>query len=218
MSEFNTRFREIRKKLKLTLREMAQVLAIPLSTVSKYEQGVIKPGVEILSRVCIKYKVNINWLLTGAGEMFLENEDISKSNSHLKVNALKKDDSMEIVSVSDRFLINPAEYKNLSCEDYDDVMYKVAKKIDHFVSTEVTDEDGCESILIHYPDKHQETIEKNEVIRRDKLVDSIKHKLDSLYSDRVKLEYISKVINSMENKQSFEEIKSMLKDLDGTLV
>ena len=69
---FNERIRLLRKTLGLTLKEMSGKLGIPLSTLSKYEQDVIKPGVEILSRIASAYNVNLNWLLTGLGDMFID--------------------------------------------------------------------------------------------------------------------------------------------------
>lgn len=216
MSEFNTRFREVRKKLKLTLREMSGVLGIPLSTVSKYEQGVIKPGVEILSRVCVKYNVNLNWLLTGAGEMFIDKSAVSASN-YLKVKAKRNNGGIEVTSTSDRFLLNPTDYKNVNDKEYEKLMHKIASKTDRFVVTEFTNGSGGESFLIYYPNKHSEALDKTEVLKRDKLVSAIKNKLDTIYADRSMLECVNTVINSLEDKKSFEEIKDMLKHLGVTL-
>ena len=53
MSEFSVRCRELRKNLAITLKEMSEDLGIPLSSISKYEQGIIKPGVDILAKIAI---------------------------------------------------------------------------------------------------------------------------------------------------------------------
>ena len=47
---------------------------LPATTISKYEKGLIKPSAEMLSKLGIK-GVNINWLLTGDGPMFLPQVD-----------------------------------------------------------------------------------------------------------------------------------------------
>lgn len=78
MSEFNERFRAFRAALvsektgkKVTLKEMSEVIGIPLSSISKYEQGIIKPGVEILQKIGKKYGVNLNWLVFEEGGIFV---------------------------------------------------------------------------------------------------------------------------------------------------
>ena len=62
---FKDNIREVRKSRKLKLREVAGMINVPLSTWSKYEQGVIKPGVEILERIGKNLDVDLNWLITG---------------------------------------------------------------------------------------------------------------------------------------------------------
>lgn len=217
MSEFNTRFREIRKSLKLTLREMSQVLSIPLSTVSKYEQGVIKPGVEILSRVCLKYKVNLNWLLTGVGEMFLDGEELSRHNGYVKIKAKRKNGDIQITYVSDKLLFDPSDYKKISNGEYEKLMYKLAEKADRFIITDFTDENNHETSLIYYPDKHSEAVDKEEILKRDKLIDAVKHNIGKIYSEPSKIECLSSILNSLEDQKSFEEIKGVLENLGVSL-
>ena len=76
MSDFKIRFKLLRKKLKLSQKEMAKGLGIPFTMISKYECGKIKPGADMLTKIAITYKVNLNWLLLGIGNMFIETQDI----------------------------------------------------------------------------------------------------------------------------------------------
>ena len=76
MSDFKIRFKLLRKKLKLSQKEMAKELGIPFTMISKYECGKIKPGTDMLTKIAITYKVNLNWLLLGIGNMFIETQDI----------------------------------------------------------------------------------------------------------------------------------------------
>lgn len=81
--KFNERIKLLRHSLKskknqntqLTLREMSENIGIPLSSISKYEQGIIKPGVDILSKYCKVYGVNLNWLVAEEGEMFASSDE-----------------------------------------------------------------------------------------------------------------------------------------------
>jgi len=65
------RVKSIRKKLHLTLKEFAFNINVPLTTISKYEKGSVKPSFDVLANIGKVYNVNLNWLLNGKGEMFL---------------------------------------------------------------------------------------------------------------------------------------------------
>jgi len=71
------RFKQIREALGYSQDELATLLDLkknPESTntnISKYERGISKPSAEVFEKLSQKLKVNINWLLTGEGEMFL---------------------------------------------------------------------------------------------------------------------------------------------------
>ena len=61
------RLRELRG-FDLTQEEFAQELGISQSQLSKYERGVAGPPADILFLVKKRYKVSIDWLLTGEAE------------------------------------------------------------------------------------------------------------------------------------------------------
>jgi len=83
MSDFKIRFKLLRKKLKLSQKEMAKELGVPFTMISKYECGKIKPGADMLTKIAITYKVNLNWLLLGIGKMFIDIQDIE--DNHFKI-------------------------------------------------------------------------------------------------------------------------------------
>ena len=65
------RITALRKRLKITQAEMAKLLDCRQPTVHDYEKGRIKPSIQAMQIIASTYKVNLNWLLTGEGEMFL---------------------------------------------------------------------------------------------------------------------------------------------------
>ncbi len=73
MTEVKDRIREIRNYLKLSQETLAIETNSKRSTVSGYEAGISLPHAEFLAELHIKYGVNSNWILTGQGEMFTEN-------------------------------------------------------------------------------------------------------------------------------------------------
>ncbi len=79
----NDRLKLLRKKLGLTQEEFAESLDTVFTAISKYELGKIRPGSEFLSKLNRLFHVNINWLLTGEGEIFMSLDDIKYSSSDI---------------------------------------------------------------------------------------------------------------------------------------
>jgi len=67
---FTTRFKELRKQLGFSQEKFSKELGVAQNTFSKWETGRNEPPLEVLSTFCEKYNINLNWLLTGQGEMF----------------------------------------------------------------------------------------------------------------------------------------------------
>lgn len=71
MEELGNRLRAIRKNLKLTQSGFAKKINVLYETISKYETGKVLPCSQFLSKLYHAYNVDINWLITGKGSMFL---------------------------------------------------------------------------------------------------------------------------------------------------
>ena len=69
------RLKEFKNVKHLTASELANILGIPVRTVGSYERGEVLPGAKFFNLLINNFNVNINWLLTGRGTMFI-NEDI----------------------------------------------------------------------------------------------------------------------------------------------
>lgn len=68
--ELAARLVEVRKALKLTQDEFSGRTGIPLSTLKKYEGSHREPGADAMGLLSAA-GIDINWLLTGAGQMLL---------------------------------------------------------------------------------------------------------------------------------------------------
>ena len=74
------RLKELRKKLNITAKELALATDIPVRTIGGYERNENPPNEKFLTKLIEKYNVNINWFLTGKGNMFtLINSDLTES-------------------------------------------------------------------------------------------------------------------------------------------
>lgn len=71
----NDRIRKVRTTLKLTQKQFGQKLAIAQSYLTNIETGKREVTEKILKLICLQFNVNEEWLRTGNGEMFVENND-----------------------------------------------------------------------------------------------------------------------------------------------
>lgn len=65
------RLKEVRKKLGLTLEEMKNISGYSVSTISEIERDINNPNPRYLLLLTEKFNLNLNWLFTGKGGMFI---------------------------------------------------------------------------------------------------------------------------------------------------
>jgi len=71
----------IRENLGLSVAKFAQKLEMPAPTLTGYELGKRTPSIKLLIQLYTKLNVNLNWFVTGEGEMFnntAQNEDLTQ--------------------------------------------------------------------------------------------------------------------------------------------
>lgn len=84
--------KKLRKTLKISAKQMSLDISVPEATIWGYEGGKRVPSLEFPLQLYRKYNVNLNWFITGEGEMFNppKFEDV-KEDLELKVlDILKK--------------------------------------------------------------------------------------------------------------------------------
>ena len=62
--------KKIRKKLGLSVAKLSDKLEIPAMTLTNYERGDRTPSAQLFIQMNKKLNVNLNWFVTGEGEMF----------------------------------------------------------------------------------------------------------------------------------------------------
>lgn len=68
------RIKEIKATLHITSGELANKLNIPVRTIGSYEREEAPPSPKFLNALIENYHININWLLSGKGSMFISNK------------------------------------------------------------------------------------------------------------------------------------------------
>lgn len=66
--------RTLRFELKLSAQKMADSLGVAQMSISNYENGKRKPSFEFMEALHNVYNVNLNWFVSGQGEMFIKEQ------------------------------------------------------------------------------------------------------------------------------------------------
>ena len=77
-SQIKDRLKKVREYLGLSQQEMADKLEILVTTISKYERGIINPASNFLIKIHSIFNINLNWLIAGQGNMFLDEDYLAK--------------------------------------------------------------------------------------------------------------------------------------------
>jgi len=91
-SDLCGRFADIRKLKNINKKRFADTLGINQSVAGDIELGYREPSRDVLTKLASVYDVNINWLLTGEGEMLLSKlgQEVAKTAEGYKVPLLKQ--------------------------------------------------------------------------------------------------------------------------------
>lgn len=82
--EFNEKIQELRKKKGLTQEELAEVLFVSRTAISKWESGRGYPNIDSLKAIAKFFGVTIDQLLSGDELLTIAEEDTRKTENHLR--------------------------------------------------------------------------------------------------------------------------------------
>lgn len=78
----NERIKKIRKEIKLTQIEFAEICGVTQRYISEIESGKQKTiSAEVFYKITKKFNINPDWLLTGEGDMFLKTGNATYGNN-----------------------------------------------------------------------------------------------------------------------------------------
>lgn len=94
--DLSERFKQLREKLNLTQTEMAEMMGYGANAEAAIENRGHGPSEEFIDCICSTYHVNKQWLLTGEGEMLLDengkqNEVQERRNANIRLKQLRKE-------------------------------------------------------------------------------------------------------------------------------
>lgn len=71
--ELNERIREIRKEIKMSQANFGEILGVSRDVINNAEQGRFKTSELLIRNICYEFGVNYEWLTTGTGEKYSNN-------------------------------------------------------------------------------------------------------------------------------------------------
>ena len=87
--------KRIRIITELSVAKMADKLGMSASTLTSYERGERTPSADFLTRLYLKMNINLNWFVSGHGEMFNAPQfDTVKSELRQEVLQILKDEGV----------------------------------------------------------------------------------------------------------------------------
>jgi transcriptional regulator with XRE-family HTH domain len=128
------RFKDFRKKIGKTQKELAQEAEMSQANIAKIENGEIFPNLEILISLYSKYNLNIHWIISGKGDSMLRGQkDYGEYNDDMEELLFYLNNSPRVrYAILKYFLIY--KYKNR------DSMPKFLGSLEQFNTFEVLDE------------------------------------------------------------------------------
>ena len=93
METIGERLKQIRKDCKLTQSEFGNALGVTKQAIANVESNHSNPSIDFLCKLIEIYNININWLISGIGETFIQKksvENISTEEFETKVKEILK--------------------------------------------------------------------------------------------------------------------------------
>ncbi len=76
MNLIATRLKNVRKLLNKSQDDIAKELNVTKQAISNVENAKSAPSIQYLRKLLLDYSVNINYILSGSGDVFLKNDEM----------------------------------------------------------------------------------------------------------------------------------------------
>ena len=80
MPDYCRKLKEIRQSLSMTQEQLAGKLGLTYRAYTSYERNENKPPLTMLDMLLLNFDVNLNWFVSGRGEMFNTSENSAPEN------------------------------------------------------------------------------------------------------------------------------------------
>ncbi len=123
------RFKELRSTLNMRQSDFAAKLGVSSAALSKIENNLtVNPRTEIVNSLIHEFKVNMEWLFSGTGEMFT-NSEIHEDNGTIEEYRQKTMELQEELSNVQKKLISEIEENKLMRKEFNSKLREIVKSI-----------------------------------------------------------------------------------------
>lgn len=130
--DISENFKVLRKILKLSQTKFAEELNIDSSIIKNIETDRTKVGVDLIILICVKFKVNCWWLLTGEGKMFISSSSAGGSQAYAHKSNIITGNNNVILSHVDKDLVQrvfDTVYAVATANNSEDILVKRLSEI-----------------------------------------------------------------------------------------
>jgi len=162
---FGERLVKAREYLGFNQSKFSEKIDLAAQSLARYEKNKTKPSMDFVTKLTNMFNINSNWLLTGKGEIFLNDDKTSSSDNHgyeiemLNVKAAAGDGIYNYeIEVIDKIVLDKAffrtapDIKKIKIIEVDgDSMYPTLQSGDHVIidETKINGVDGIYAIQLH---------------------------------------------------------------------
>ncbi|MEA2029328.1 MAG: helix-turn-helix transcriptional regulator [Campylobacterota bacterium] len=139
---FNSRLKTIREDKGLSQGQFGKVFDVSQKTISNWESGRNEPDINFLNVLSNKWAININWLLTGKGEMHLSD----CNSTHIETKQRGENNVSNALNFNGQNngtinINNSKEMSHIICEEIKKLPLKRIEYFYHLVKLETLKED-----------------------------------------------------------------------------
>ncbi|MBS6211933.1 MAG: helix-turn-helix transcriptional regulator [Clostridiales bacterium] len=124
----NTRIKQLRKTLNLTMEEFGKRLGVTRTAISNIESGNRNVTEQMFKSVCREFKVTEDWLRTGEGEMFVSLPDEDEFAAYVE-DLLADDGENELYNIIKAVMKTYQELSPKSQETLRDISAKLVDNL-----------------------------------------------------------------------------------------
>jgi len=128
LKDIGSRLKTVRKDLKKTLRQVEAEVGVNISAISEMEKGAKRPHQFYLFYLADQHSININWILTGRGNMY---SSVFPKQFNFGDDTSEIEEMIRLIELSDFVSFQILEkYRAIKNENPDFVKHLLSKKQD----------------------------------------------------------------------------------------
>ena len=188
---FAQRLKQIRKELDIKQEELARACNVKLTAISKYENEIVKPSFDMLSKIGFAYNINLNWLINEIGNMFIETPQRRLIHNGTDGFSVQVDDNGETTALSEETSHSLELTNDLKVEYYG---------VNNETYTKIYHKNG--EIEYHSNNKISHNFQK------------IIEKITEVCKNKNQFEFVLTAIDAIDNEESLKELKTLIKGME----